>query len=259
MLENMYDDLKTLMWFLRKGPKFYATMIALLCRKFKPVRDSLEIVEIEKKWCEKNLISYEECMSKLGFRLINKEPFSSDHVNEVKRKLGISKSNFGGQGHVFLLYSVCENLDAVKVLETGVAYGWSSYAILSSVSKRSGKLISVDMPMVRQIDYHLIGVAVNEDLKGNWELLREPDRHGLNKAIKKHNYSYDLAHYDSDKSYYGRKWSQPLIWKYLRKGGVFISDDIEDNLAFREFVTSNNLDFSVLKFEGKYVGVIRKK
>ena len=96
MLENMYDDLKTLMWFLRKGPKFYATMIALLCRKFKPVRDSLEIVEIEKKWCEKNLISYEECMSKLGFRLINKEPFSSDHVNEVKRKLGnSSKTNHG--------------------------------------------------------------------------------------------------------------------------------------------------------------------
>ena len=114
------------------------------------------------------------------------------------------------------------------------------------------------MPMVRQTDYHLIGAAVHKDLKGNWELLREPDKHGLNKAIKKHNYSYDLAHYDSDKSYYGRKWSQPLIWKYLRKGGVFISDDIEDNSAFREFVVLSHLDFSVLKFEGKYVGVIRK-
>ena len=55
-----------------------------------------------------------------------------------------------------------------------------------------------------------------------------------------------------------KKWSQPLIWKYLRKGGVFISDDIEDNLAFKEFVESKNLDFFVLKFEGKYVGVIRK-
>ena len=23
----------------------------------------------------------------------------------------------------------------------------------------------------------------------------------------------DLVHYDSDKSYYGRKWSQEIIWK----------------------------------------------
>ena len=181
-----------------------------------------------------------------------------DHLKKVKRKLEISESDFGGQGHIFLLYGVCENLQAMKVLETGVAYGWSSAAILSSICERSGKLISVDMPMVRQADYHLIGIAVSQDLKDCWELLREPDRYGLNKAIKKHNYSYDLAHYDSDKSYYGRKWSQPLIWQYLRKGGVFISDDIEDNSAFREFVVLHHLDFSVLKFQGKYVGVIRK-
>jgi predicted O-methyltransferase YrrM len=181
-----------------------------------------------------------------------------DYVKEVERKLKISKSSFGGQGHIVLIYAVCENLKAVKALETGVAYGWSSAAILSSVSKRSGKLISVDMPMIKQVDYHLIGVAVDENLKNYWELLREPDRHGLNKAIKKHNYSFDLAHYDSDKSYYGRKWSYPLIWKYLRKGGVFISDDIDHDVAFKEFVESKNLDFFVLKFEGKYVGVIRK-
>ena len=254
----MYEDLKTILWFLRKGPKFYATMVTLILRKFRPVRDNTEQHDIAIKWCEKYLVSYEECISKLGFKPINKEVFPMDYVKEVERKLKISKSSFGGQGHIVLIYAVCENLKAVKALETGVAYGWSSAAILQSINKRSGKLISVDMPMLKQADYHMIGVAVDENLMSNWELLREPDRYGLNKAIKKLNYSFDLAHYDSDKSYYGRKWSQPLIWKYLRKGGVFISDDIEDNLAFKEFVVSNNLDFYVLKFEGKYVGVIRK-
>ena len=233
-------------------------MVTLILRKFRPVRDNTEQHDIAIKWCEKYLVSYEECISKLGFKPINKEVFPMDYVKEVERKLKISKSSFGGQGHIVLIYAVCENLKAVKALETGVAYGWSSAAILSSVSKRSGKLISVDMPMIKQVDYHLIGVAVDENLKNYWELLREPDRHGLNKAIKKHNYSFDLAHYDSDKSYYGRKWSYPLIWKYLRKGGVFISDDIDHDVAFKEFVESKNLDFFVLKFEGKYVGVIRK-
>jgi len=255
----MLDDLQTLIWLLKKGPRFYATIISLIFRKFKPVRDSLENIENEKKWCEEHLISYQQCMTKLGFKLIKEEVFSTDHLKEVKRKIEVSESDFGGQGHIFLLYSICENIESIKVLETGVAYGWSSAAILQSISKRSGKLISVDMPMIKQTDYHLIGVAVSEDLKGNWELLREPDRNGLLRAIKKHNYSYDLAHYDSDKTYYGRKWSQPLIWKYLKKGGFFISDDIEDNSAFREFVLSNNLDFSVLRFEGKYVGIVRKK
>ena len=232
--------------------------MALIFRKFRPVRDNTEQQDIARKWCEKYLVSYAECISQLGFKSINKEVFSMDHVKEVERKLKTSKSNFGGQGHIILIYAVCENLKTMKALETGVAYGWSSAAILQSLSKRSGKLISVDMPTPKQTDYHLIGVAVDENLKSNWELLREPDRYGLKKAIKRQNYSFDIAHYDSDKSYYGRKWSQSLIWKYLRKGGVFISDDIEDSLAFKEFVELKNLDFFVLKLQGKYVGVIKK-
>ena len=91
----MFEDLKTLIWFLRKGPKFYATMITLFFRKFRPVKDNPEIIEIEKKWCEENLISYEECMKKLGFRLFKDEVFSQEHLKKVKSKLEISESNFG--------------------------------------------------------------------------------------------------------------------------------------------------------------------
>ena len=70
--------------------------------------------------------------------------------------------------------------------------------------------------------------------------------------------SLELVHYDSDKSYHGRKWSQEIIWKSLKKGGIFISDDIEDNAAFMEFTDKYNLIFSILEFEKKYVGVIKK-
>ena len=44
----MYEDLKTLIWLLRKGPKYYATIITLIFRKFRPFRDNPEHIEIEK-------------------------------------------------------------------------------------------------------------------------------------------------------------------------------------------------------------------
>ena len=96
--------------------------------------------------------------------------------------------------------------------------------------------------------------------QGAFVCLRIKKRHGkiIKGIIKKLKGSLELVHYDSDKSYYGRKWSQEIIWKNLCDGGIFISDDIEDNTAFMEFVSLHNLQFSVLEFEQKYVGVIKK-
>ena len=254
----MKEDLKTLLWFILKGPKFYATLFSLFIRKFRVNKDTKECKQIEIKWCKQNLSSLDNCLSELKLSSNNQEVFSKQFVKTIEKKINNSNSDFGGQGHVGLLYIACESLKAKNVLETGVAYGWSSAAILNSISKRSGNLVSVDMPMLKQKDYHLIGIAVEEKFYQYWELLKEPDKYGLNRAIRKLNYNIDLAHYDSDKSYYGRKWSQPIIWKSLKKGGIFISDDIEDNSAFREFVTNNNLDYFIVEFEGKYVGVLKK-
>ena len=251
----MFEDIKTLFWFLKR-PNFYATMISLVLKKFLPNKDSL--ADREEEWCQERTISVEECFKKLDLDPFEEPPFSKEYIEEVEKKIKGSNSNFGGQGHVNLLYGLCESLKAKKVLETGVAYGWSSQAILNSISKREGKLVSVDMPMVKQTDYHLIGVAVEEKNLPYWDLIREPDKYGLYKAIRRFNSNLDLVHYDSDKSYYGRKWSQRIIWNNVKEGGVFVSDDVEDNSAFKEFVEEKKLDFMILKFEGKYVGVIKK-
>ena len=183
----MLEDFKTLLWFLFKGPKFYPTMISLITRKFKTNKDTPKHKEIEKEWCNQNKISLQDCLKKLDFYYNQKEVFSEDFIKEKEGKIKNSESNFGGQGHVYLLYSVCENLKAKKVVETGVAYGWSSASILKSISKRSGLLVSIDMPMLKQADYHLIGTAVEEKFYKYWELLRRPDKFGLYKAFKKLN------------------------------------------------------------------------
>ena len=86
-----------------------------------------------------------------------------------------------------------------------------------------------------------------------------PDMNGLLKAINMFGEkNIDFIHYDSDKSYYGRKWSQPLILNALKKDGIFVSDDINDNFAFKEFVEENTLDYFIIEYGGKYVGIIKK-
>ena len=98
-------------------------------------------------------------------------------------------------------------------------------------------------------------------LKDKWHLYKLPDFQGLRK-IKKKNTKFDLIHYDSDKSYYGRKRSYEILWSLLKKGGYFISDDISDNLAFLSFVKKKDLierkDFYILKYKKKYIGVVKK-
>ena len=257
----MFEDIKSFFWFLFRGPKYYSTLFAQIRAKLSKSKDTDLHVEIATNWCKKNLVSIEDCLKNLGVpsdKIYIEKAFDDTYKARINDTIDNSQSNFGGPGHVDLIYTICERFNIENAIETGVAYGWSSAAILRSLSKRDGRLISIDMPMLKQTDYHLIGIAVEDKLKANWELRREPDRFGLPKAIKKLNGFLELVHYDSDKSYLGRIWSQEIIWKNLKKGGVFISDDIEDNTAFMEFVTSNSLKFNVLEFEKKYVGIIKK-
>jgi len=258
----MIEDIKSFLWFLLKGPKYYSTLVTLVFTKLRPAKDSQHHIEVATKWCKENLISIEDCFHKIGISASDHnsidDPFSQEYKLEISNIIDSSASNFGGPGHTNLIFTICEKLKITNAIETGVAYGWSSAAILKSLASRNGSLISIDMPMLKQTDYDLIGVAVEPGLKKFWELRREPDRYGLPRAIKSMGENLELAHYDSDKSYYGRKWSQEIIWKNLKIGGIFISDDIEDNTAFLEFVTKHNFEFSVLEFEGKYVGVVKK-
>ena len=253
-LYELVKDIRTFFWFISKGPSFYPTLLEHLLRVFKKKHDSDTHAFIEKDWCNKKSISVPELFEKLSFDYNGNSALSDEYILKVQKVIDSSNANFGGKGHINLLYNLSESISAVNCIETGVAYGWSSESLLRSITKRDGKLISIDMPMIGQTDYHLIGCAVSKDMTSSWKLIKEPDRNGLIKAIEQFNNKLDLIHYDSDKTYYGRIWSQPIIYDALRKGGLFISDDIECNSAFREFATSNNLDYFVVKFEGRYVG-----
>jgi hypothetical protein len=53
-------------------------------------------------------------------------------------------------------------------------------------------------------------------------------------------------------------FAYPLLWEALRPGGFFISDDISDNFAFRDFFARMGVGFAVVRCQEKHVGIARK-
>src|SRR5690606_10627699 len=115
-----------------------------------------------------------------------------------------------------------------RVVETGVAYGWSSFAFLMSLRNRpNARLVSVDRPYPG-LHVDIIGLAIPPELKKQWTLYRESDRRGIPLALADIG-EVDLVHYDSDKTYSGHRRSLPILWASIRSGGVLICDDAGDN------------------------------
>ena len=91
----------------------------------------------------------------------------------------------------------------------------------------------------------------------NWVLDIRGDDIALSEFAKKlADFSIDLFHYDSDKSYSGRVKALQIMKNKFSENAIIIFDDIQDNLHFRDFVTDKNVNFTVLKFERKYVGIV---
>lgn len=180
-------------------------------------------------------------------------------LTEAEARAEQSPVKMGGRGDLKLLYAATLLAPSRRVIETGVAYGWSSLAILLAQQRRGeGSLASVDMPYPALGNERFVGIVVPDALRERWTLFRESDRTGLPKAIRHFDGVIDLCHYDSDKSYDGRMFGYHALWDALRPGGIFISDDIHDNYAFRDFCENKQIEFRVTHSGNKYAGIIVK-
>lgn len=166
------------------------------------------------------------------------ESFASRYASlliDANSRAQASGQKLGGAADASLLFRLAKTLKAQRVLETGVAYGWSSLALLLAIRENGGgTLISTNLHYREYHDESAVGCVVPEDLRADWDIYREADGMALPKILRKEA-AFDLCHYDSDKSYAGRMKSYPLLWQGLRVGGTFVSDDIGDNLAFFHF------------------------
>lgn len=253
-------QLKTIAWFL-KQPEMIPQIPLILRRSLN--RTNERSSEAARKWCETVAISQSDVFRKLlgddSFTIsVMRDDHPEDYAFALSSQVACPHS-MGGEGATDLLYSITKATKSRSVLETGVAYGWSSLAFLLAMNDRpSAKLVSNDMPYVKMGNEDWVGCVVPLEYRLHWELQRLPDIKGIPLAIAKFPSGIDIIHYDSDKSHLGRTWSSPILWKALKPGGLFISDDINDNLAFKEFCDGLGLSPLVCEHKGKFLGIVRK-
>ncbi len=212
-------------------------------------------------WAQRHVVDEAEAMARLGFPAAVPELDQAfPQIMQTARALVSSiPVRMGGPGQTALIHALCENLGATRVVETGVACGWSSLAILLSLRDRPGaQLCSIDLPYFERHNDQWVGAAVPEDLRGAWTLFRMADREGLPRALKQIG-AIDFAHYDSDKSVAGRLYAYPLLWQALRPGGILMSDDAQDNMGFALFCEKIGREpIIVRKGAADYAGILRK-
>ena len=215
--------------------------------------------EDAERWCRSSSVTRERAFGLLGLDVkVTLEDAHQEVMGWARARANGCPIRMGGASDLDLLFQLCEHLDATRVVETGVAFGWSSLAVLLSMETReAGSLYSVDLPYMEYRNDRWVGCVVPESMRHRWTLLRMADREGLPRILRASG-SIDLAHYDSDKSEAGRSWAYPLLWGALRPGGILVSDDVGDNLAFGEFAALVNVSPLVFPLSDKFLGVICK-
>lgn len=262
MIDKMLNYEKRIGWYIRR-PEYYFELsrvsIIFLKKILNISKNNEKYRVIARKIYEKKAVSTEEAIFKLTGEKITsiktkfKEEFS--HAEEKEKNCPVK---MGGLANINLLYHLTENIKGKKIIETGVAYGWSSLAILLSLKNRDDSfLISTDKPYPGMNNENYVGCVVPNELKNKWIIIKSPDRRAVPQAIKKLK-EIDLCHYDSDKTYEGRSWSYPRLWKALRPGGIFISDDVGDNLAFYDFCKKIKTEPTIVRVKDNFEGILIK-
>jgi predicted O-methyltransferase YrrM len=133
-----------------------------------------------------------------------------------------------------LCYLACRLATPGTVVETGVAYGVSSAYILKALERNGrGTLHSVDLPPLRREYRRFWGVAVPDELRGNWRLHRGPSSRVLPDLLRE---TGPLALFVHDSLHTRRNMRREFdaAWPRLGPGGILLADDVERNGAFAD-------------------------
>ncbi len=157
------------------------------------------------------------------------------------RRLTLGPSSKPRKPQVY--YAVVRLLKPDVVVETGVQGGISSAYILQALHENGrGMLYSIDLP-----DAEILkvippekrrglesGWLVPENLRTRWHLILGDAREKLPSLLQELG-QIDIFIHDSEHSYHHMLWEYRIAWRYLRSGGILLSDDTNLNDAFYDF------------------------
>ena len=218
-----------------------------------------ENIENYLNFLEENAEDYDQFFSKIHPNLWTESKEVSKKINDHSKKiLENIKFDLGGGGSVEVVYFLTRLTKPKNIIETGVAAGFTSFAFFEAIKKNNmGKLYSSDFPYFRLPNPEkFIGIIIPNELKINWNLFIKGDENNILEIKKKIN-SVDLIHYDSDKTYSGRKHFMELVSDLVHRQTFLIMDDLHDNSFFLDYVNNNKeLNWKILNVKKGFIGLI---
>ena len=155
-------------------------------------------------------------------------------------------------------YTLVRMLKPKVVVETGVGAGASSWTILHAMEQNGeGKLVSIDLPTPNTQLLQGVGYLVPQHLHHRWEMRIGSSRQLLRQVLTELG-QIDIFQHDSRHSYRNQLKEYLTAWPFIRKGGILVSDDV-NNDALHDASKEWNQELTIIGQQKKSpIGLIRK-
>jgi len=161
------------------------------------------------------------------------------------QSLRIGRGVFGGWDDgdaqlVRLAWCLVAHLRPQTIVETGVARGLTTRALLEGIERNGGgHLWSIDLPPLLERDLaRETAAAVPQALRKRWTLLRGSSRSHL-PSLTEDLGRIDIFVHDSMHTTRNVLFELGAVWPVLAPGGVALIDDVEKNAAVGEFLRAH--------------------
>jgi len=161
------------------------------------------------------------------------------------------------------LYGLVREFKPKILVETGVCNGVSTAVILAALERNdAGSLYSIDLPEYADTNYeegtfwegkrgavvpkgNLPGWLIPDKYRERWHLTLGRSQEKLPILLNKFG-KIDFFIHDSEHSYECMTFEYQQAWRYLKPGGLLVSDDITWNSSFDDFSRLHSREINVI-------------